>query len=277
MKKISNETFQHERALYGEIGLRLENCNFCGAQDGESALKECRDIQVSDSYFDLRYPFWHDDRLTITNCEMTANCRAALWYSNCVEISGCKMHGIKAVRECSHVRVSDSEIISQEWGWKSSDISLENSTIESEYCLLMARDVKMSKVKMRGKYSFQYIQNGRFENSEFDTKDAWWHAKNVTIYNCVVKGEYLGWYSDGLTFRNCTIIGTQPLCYCKNLTLINCKMIDTDLCFEKSELNADIVGEVVSIKNPYAGTITLDAVGEIIKDDIEAKADIIIR
>lgn len=54
----------------------------------------------------------------------------------------------------------------------------------------------------------------------------------------MVKGEYLAWYSDGLTLINCKIIGTQPLCYCKNLKLINCEMIDTDLAFEKSEVDA---------------------------------------
>lgn len=83
----------------------------------------------------------------------------------------------------------------------------------------------------------------------------------------MVKGEYLAWYSEDITFINCKIVGTQPLCYCKNLKLINCEMVDTDLCFEKSEVEAVITTPVVSIKNPYSGKITVPSVGEIIIDD----------
>ena len=64
-------------------------------------------------------------------------------------------------------------------------------------------------VTLKGKYSFQYITDAVFENCNFDTKDAFWHAKNVLIRNSVVKGEYLAWYSENVTFENCRIIGTR--------------------------------------------------------------------
>lgn len=69
--------------------------------------------------------------------------------------------------------------------------------------------------------------------------------------------------------------GTQPLCYCRNLTLDNCEMIDTDLAFERSEVEAVITTPVLSIKNPYAGRISVPEVGEIIMDDENAKGEII--
>ena len=73
--------------------------------------------------------------------------------------------------------------------------------------------LQFSRLKMTGKYSFQYIEDAVFEDCELDTKDAFWHAQNVLVKNSVVKGEYLAWYSDGLTLENCKIIGTQPLCH----------------------------------------------------------------
>ena len=105
------------------------------------------------------------------------------------------------------------------------------------------------------------------ENSILDTKDAFWHAKNVTVKNSVVKGEYLAWFSDGLTLINCKIIGTQPFCYCKNLKLINCETENCDLAFEYSDVEADIKGSIISIKNPRSGTIVVDNVNEIINED----------
>ena len=54
MKTIQNETFDQERALYGSRQLSAEHCRFDGPADGESAFKECREIQAVDCYFNLR-------------------------------------------------------------------------------------------------------------------------------------------------------------------------------------------------------------------------------
>lgn len=59
MKIYRNQVFDKERALYGEKDVQVFSCRFDGPADGESALKEGRDIRVDDCYFNLRYPFWH--------------------------------------------------------------------------------------------------------------------------------------------------------------------------------------------------------------------------
>lgn len=53
-------------------------------------------------------------------------------------------------------------------------------------------------------------------------------------------------------------------------------MVDTDLCFEKSDVEAMVTTPVISIKNPKAGHIYVPEVGEIIMDDAEAKGKVII-
>ena len=276
MKVIENETFDMERALYGSDGVLVRNCSFDGPADGESAFKEGRDIETQHCFFNLRYPFWHDHRLKISDSEMTEACRAALWYSDHIEITDSKLHGIKALRECSDVLIRNCDIISPEFGWSVQGIRMEDTTAVSEYFMMRSENLTFSDVTFKGKYSFQYIKNATFENCVFDTKDAFWHGENVTVKNSVVKGEYLAWYSDGLTLINCKIIGTQPLCYCKNLKLIDCEMIDTDLAFEKSEVEAYITTKVDSIKNPLSGRIQAPEVGEVIMDDEQAKGEILI-
>ena len=277
MNIYQNQTFDEERALYGERGAQVIACRFDGPADGESALKESRDVEVRDSYFNLRYPFWHDQNLVIHNCEMTDLCRAALWYSEGVRISDSRLHGIKALRECADVRIENSDILSPEFGWSVRNISMKNTSASSEYFMMRSEHLTFDHVTMTGKYSFQYITDSVFTNCEFDTKDAFWHARNVLVKDSVIKGEYLAWYSENVTFENCTIIGTQPLCYCRGLKLINCRMIDTDLSFEKSEVTASITTTVESIKNPRSGVIQVPDVTEIIMDDPEAKGQIIIK
>ena len=78
MNSIENRSFDEERALYGSDGLSVDHCSFDGPADGESALKESRNIRVTDSFFNLRYPMWHVENLVVSGCEMTELCRAAL-------------------------------------------------------------------------------------------------------------------------------------------------------------------------------------------------------
>ena len=275
MVEYRNRTFDEERALYGSRGVVVVGCRFDGPADGESALKESRDIEVKHTYFNLRYPFWHDRNLTIEDCEMTDNCRAALWYSEDIWIRDSKLHGIKALRECGDVVMENCHVISPEFGWSVRGIRMKKCHAESEYFMMRSDHLDFSQVTLKGKYSFQYISDSMFEDCEFDTKDAFWHAKNVVIRNSVVKGEYLAWYCENVTFENCTLIGTQPLCYCKGLKLVNCKMIDTDLAFEKSEVEATVLTHIDSVKNPKSGRIEAPSVGEIIRDDEESKGVVV--
>ncbi|SFJ02793.1 Protein of unknown function [Treponema bryantii] len=265
---IENQTFDEERALYGLKDLTVKNCRFDGPADGESAFKECRNIDVTGCFMNLRYPFWHVEKAKITDTSFTENCRAALWYDKDILIENSRLGGIKALRECKNISLKNCSVNSPEFAWKSQKLTIENVTIEeSEYPFFEIRDAKISGLKMKGKYSFQYDENIEISDSELNTKDAFWHTKNVTVKNSLVKGEYLGWYSENLTLINCRIIGTQPFCYCKNLVLKNCTMEDCDLAFERSTVEVEVSGKIDSIKNPLAGKITADFIGQIILEE----------
>ena len=277
MKLIKDERFGLERALYNSRNVTIENCRFEGEEDGESALKECSNIVINDCFMDLRYPLWHDNSVKMNNVKMTKNCRAALWYSKDISITNSSLCGIKALRECSDVTIFNSYIDSAEFGWKTKKLTINNTTLNGEYAFFDCRDVYIDNLNMTGKYSFQYIKNMEIHNSTLKTKDAFWHTKDVAVTDTVLEGEYLAWYSENLTLIRCHIKGTQPLCYCKNLKLIDCTMENTDLSFENSEVYANIIGNVMSIKNPKAGEITVDSVDEIIMDDEKYKGQIKIK
>lgn len=150
MKVIENQTFDMERALYGSNGILVRNCSFDGPADGESAFKEGRDIETEHCFFNLRYPFWHDHSLKITDSEMTEKCRAALWYSDNVEITDSKLHGIKALRECSTVMIRNCDIISPEFGWSVRGIHMENTTAVSEYFMMRSGESDIQRGNFQG-------------------------------------------------------------------------------------------------------------------------------
>ena len=77
MQTIADKILDAERALYGLHDAEVRNCRFEGPADGESALKECRNLRVDHCDFRLRYPFWHVETGEIRDCQMYDTCRAA--------------------------------------------------------------------------------------------------------------------------------------------------------------------------------------------------------
>ena len=145
MTVVENKTFDQERALYGAQSIFVRNCTFDGPADGESAMKESRDVTVDHCFFNLRYPFWHDEGLTIQDSEMTELCRAALWYSHGVEIVHSKLHGIKALRECGDIKMRGCHVISPEFGWSVHGIEMDDCDITGEYFMMRSDHLRLFK------------------------------------------------------------------------------------------------------------------------------------
>lgn len=279
MKEYVNEIFSSERALYNKKKIKLFNCKIQGEEDGESALKECEDVIVEKTLFDLRYPIWHTNNIDLNNIKMTVNCRAPMWYSNNININDSNLNCVKGLRECNNINMINVCVDSQEYAWKCNNINIENSTLKGEYMFMNSSNIKMDNVNFSGKYSFQYVNNLEINNCKLNTKDAFWHANNVTVKDSYIKGEYLAWYSKNLKLINCVIEGTQPLCYCEGLVLENCTMINCDLSFEYSEVNAKINGNVDSIKNPLKGYIECGSKTQIILENskYDFKGEIVLK
>ena len=60
MTTIENQTFDMERALYGSQDILVKNCSFDGPADGESALKESRDIDVEHCFSQRMQRYYHE-------------------------------------------------------------------------------------------------------------------------------------------------------------------------------------------------------------------------
>ncbi len=278
-KQIVGQTFDCERALYAERDSELIGCIFEGEADGESALKECQSVVIKNCRFSLRYPLWHGKDFSLSDTHFTPTARAPMWYTHMATVRHCKIEGVKALRECDDTLIESCLIDSPEFGWNCRGVHLRSSDISSEYLFFGSSGLEISKLRMSGKYSFQYVESSAISDSVLNTKDAFWHSKNLTVTDCEINGEYLGWYSENLTLVNCKISGTQPFCYCKNLRLINCEMTSCDLSFEYSDVDAEINGHILSVKNPASGKIQAHSYGEIILGGsiMESNCEIIIK
>ena len=266
MNIIKNTFYEGERPLYASNDLFLEKVRFF---PGESPIKESKNISVSECEFMAKYPFWHCQNVKVENSHFTVYSRAAIWYTQNIEMLNCQIDAPKMFRSVSDLTLKDTKLNNAaECCWNCDTIVLQRVEMTgADYVFMNCHTIRAESFKLQGNYSFQDAQNVEIYDSHFDSKDAFWNTKNVTVYNSVLDGEYLGWYSENLRLVNYVISGTQPLCYAKNLVLENCTMINTDLAFEYSTVRADIKGHIVSIKNPVAGYIHAESIGEVIIDE----------
>ncbi len=274
METIKDKEFGGERPLFATHGVRLENVTI---HTGESAIKECSDIEAVHCRFEGKYPFWHVDGFRIHDCVFTEGARAALWYSHHLLMTDTQVDAPKMFREMTDLRLENVRIPdAQETLWHCAGVTLKNVEVaHADYLFMHSSDIRIEDYRQQGNYSFQYCRNVEIRHAVIDSKDAFWNTENVTVYDSELSGEYLGWHSRNLRLVNCRISGTQPLCYAHGLVMENCTMADDcDLAFEYSSVQATISGNIRSVKNPRTGSITADRIGEIILDrNIKAPAD----
>ncbi len=267
MKKlISNTFFEGERPLFATHDLRLDKVKI---YPGESAMKQCQNIEAFDCYFMGKYPFWHNENVLIEKSLFTIYSRAAIWYSKNIRMLDTVVEAPKMFRKVNGLYLENTQLPNAaECCWFSQNIEFKNVEVKGgDYIFMNSSNITIDGFKLQGNYSFQDAKNVEIRNAYLDSRDALWETENVSVYDSVLEGEFLGWHSKNLRLVNCTIIGTQPLCYVENLIMENCTMVDTDFCFEYSTVCAEINGHIHSIRNPKGGCITAKSIGEIIIDE----------
>ena len=277
MELIRNKSYGGERPLFASRDLRLENVVIL---PGESALKECSNIEAVSCEFQGKYPFWHVDGFRVENCTFREGARAALWYSRRLVMKDTRVEAPKMFREMEDLTLENVVIPdAQETLWHCKGARLKNVEVaNADYLFMYSSDISIEDYRQQGNYSFQYCRNVEIRNAVIHSKDAFWGTEDASGDKAEIHGEYLGWHSRRLRLVNCRISGTQPLCYATDLVMENCTMdADCDLAFECSTLQATICSRITSVKNPRSGSIKAEGYGEIIIDkNLKAPGDCVI-
>lgn len=268
-KEIRQEFLTGERALFMSRDLRVVDCTFA---DGESPLKESADIELVGSMFKWKYPLWYCKNVTAKDCVWFDMARAGVWYTDNVTLENTPIDAPKNFRRCKGVTLRNVSFSNaEETLWSCDDVELTHVVARGNYFGMNSSNVKVTDLTLYGNYCFDGARNVTVEGSKLLSKDSFWNCENVVVRDSYISGEYLGWNSKNLTFENCTIESLQGMCYIENLVMKNCKLLNTTLAFEYSTVEADITSKIDSVLNPTSGTITADAIGELIleKDKID--------
>lgn len=262
MNEVSNKVLTGERALFHSSDIVVKECIF---EDGESPLKESKNIEILDCSFKWKYPLWYCKNVIVKNSHWFEMGRAGVWYTDDISVSDSMIEAPKNFRRCHGLTLKNVEFTkAEETLWHCDDVVMEDVTAKGDYFAMNSNDMKITGLKLDGNYPFDGSKNIEIHDSKLISKDAFWNCENITVYNSYISGEYLGWNSKNLTFINCTIESLQGLCYIDNLVMKNCKLVNTTLAFEYSTVDAQIAGGVDSVFNPISGTIKADRIGSLI-------------
>lgn len=261
--KIENETLTGERAEYFSADKEYIASTF---KDGESPLKHARNISVTDSKFEYKYPLWNTENVSVENTTFEELSRSGLWYVKNMSIKNSRIVAPKEFRRSSGIYLEN--VVFENAGetfWSCSGIKLKNVKAAGDYFAMNSQDFYAEDFTLDGNYFLDGGKNIEVHNSILNSKDAFWNCENVTVYNSRIIGEYLGWNSKNLKFVNCTIESNQGLCYIDGLVLENCTLVNTDLAFEYcSNISATVNSRIESVKNPVSGKITAAEIGTLI-------------
>lgn len=265
MKEYKNKYFEGERILYGLQNAKLEGITF---GNGESPLKEAKDITISDSIFKWKYPLWYDDNVQVSNTSFETMSRSGIWYTNNIKIKNSALQAPKLFRRSNHIELDNVHFSdAEETMWSCKDIRIANSQINGDYFGKDSENIYLDNVSVIGNYVFDGAKNVEVHNSTLISKDAFWNCENVVIYDSTIDGEYLAWNTKNIKFINCKIESEQGLNYIDELVIRNTNLIHTDLAFEYVEnLDVELNTGIDSIKNPVSGKITVPHIGKLILD-----------
>lgn len=271
MKEINQQFLTGERALFQEKDSHISYCTFA---DGESPLKESSDLEIENTLFRWKYPLWYSRNVIMKDCTLFDMARAGIWYTENISVRDTIIEAPKNFRRSKGIMLKNVSLPNaEETLWNCENIEMDTVTAKGDYFAMNCRNVKAVNFSLVGNYSFDGASNVEIRNSRMLSKDAFWNADNITVYDSFISGEYLGWNSKNITLINCTIESLQGMCYIDNLVMKNCRLINTNLAFEYSQADVEIVGSVDSVLNPKGGIIRADRIGELIMDGRKVKLD----
>ena len=259
--EYTQEFFTGERALFQAQNLRISNTIFA---DGESPLKESRNIELSSSLFKWKYPLWYANSIIMKNCTLFEMARAGVWYTNHISVEQSIIEAPKSFRRCHDVILKQVNFPNaKETLWNCDRVKLDQVTATGDYFAMNSQNMVIHDFQLVGNYSFDGVKNVEIHRAHLLSKDAFWNSENVTVYDSFIFGEYLGWNAKNLTFINCVIESLQGMCYIDHLVMKNCKLLNTTYAFEYSTVNVDINGKIDSIFHPTEGVICADDITKI--------------
>ena len=220
MEKSVRQVYTGERALFHARDMHLVEPTFA---DGESPLKESKNIVLENGIFRWKYPLWYSEDIKATGCNLFNTARAGIWYTRNITFTDGVIEAPKTFRR------SDCEGL----------------TLTGDYSFDGAENVTVGNSKILSKDSFWNSKNVTVRDSFVSGEYLGWNAENLTLINCTIESLQGFCYIKNLRLVNCRLINTTlAFEYCTVDADISGK-VDSVLNPSGGRIKADYIGELI--------------------------------
>ena len=155
--EIHQQKYIGERPLFKGTSLKIYDSIF---SDGESPLKESRDIELYGSMFKWKYPLWYAANITVKDCTWFEMARAGVWYTKNVSVEDSAIEAPKNFRRCENITLKNVSFPNAaETLWHCKKVTMEHITAKGDYFAMNSEDMTVSGLTLYGNYSFDGVKN----------------------------------------------------------------------------------------------------------------------
>ena len=152
MDTIKQAYLTGERALFHASDVQVEDSTFA---QGESPLKESRNIRLHNSIFKWKYPLWYSTDIECSHITLMETARSGIWYSEHATMKDCVLQAPKTFRRCSDITLENVQLPNaQETFWNCSDIRLQRVHAAGDYFAMNAENITIDEFTLSGNYAF---------------------------------------------------------------------------------------------------------------------------
>ena len=182
MKQINQKFLTGERALFQGKDLKIYDTTFA---DGESPLKESRNIELYRSMFKWKYPLWYSHNIKMEDCVLFEMGRAGIWYTENISMKNCIVEAPKNFRRTTGIELERVTMPNAgETLWNCYQIRMDQVSAKGDYFAMNSSNLYIDGFELVGNYSFDGVKNAEIHHARLLSKDAFWNSENVTVYDC---------------------------------------------------------------------------------------------
>lgn len=136
---------------------------WCGAsvhsrydfREGESPLKESRDISLEGSIFQWKYPLWYSKNIAVKDGTWAEMARAGVWYTDDMTVERALIEAPKNFRRCRRLTLKEVALPNAlETLWHCTDVTLDHVMAKGDYFAMDCENMKIQDFQLAGNYSF---------------------------------------------------------------------------------------------------------------------------
>lgn len=154
---VEEQVLEGERAGFASRGVQFRNCVFA---NGESPLKESRNIRLDACHFEWKYPLWYCENVEVRNSIWLEMARSGVWYTNNINVTDSVLQAPKNFRRCSNVALSNVTFTdAAETLWMCDGVRLSNVQAKGDYFGMNSQNLHIDGLSLTGNYSFDGAKN----------------------------------------------------------------------------------------------------------------------